>query len=360
VTSKPHILSLGESDWNDLIEGLGEKPFRSRQIQQWIYEKGVADPRKMLNLSQKLREQLFETLETGMPEKKSYLTSPDGTSKFLFQSLNGHLIETVVMRYENRTTLCVSSQVGCKLACRFCQTGKLGFFRHLKEWEILSQLHLANDYLREEGRRISNVVYMGMGEPLDNYENVIRSVNRMIDENGYNLSARHVTISTSGLALAIEKLHKDTTAELAISLHAADDETRTSIMPINRRFPLNRLKQALMVHQRERRRKLTIEYILIKDVTCNQVQAKRLVKFLHGIRAKVNLIPFNDHPGSEYKRPSDTEIRNFQKYLADRSYPAPVRYSRGLEVSAACGQLAAKVQDELGAVPGRQLMTAKV
>jgi 23S rRNA (adenine2503-C2)-methyltransferase len=264
----------------------------------------------------------------------------------------------VILRYENRTSLCVSSQVGCKLACDFCQTGKLGFVRHLERSEILSQLFMANQILAPEGLRVTHVVFMGMGEPLDNYDNTVGAANVMMAEDGFFLSARHVTLSTSGLAPEIERLATDSRAALAISLHASRDELRTSLMPINRRYKLERLKEALLNYQRATDKKITIEYILIKDSNCGLQEAKELVRFLHGLQAKVNLIPFNAHPGLPYQRPSDDDIRQFQKYLADRSIPAPVRYSKGLDVSGACGQLAAKHAEEINAKPERKRLVS--
>lgn len=358
--SKVHILQPDVPTLVSLIETLGEKRFRANQISDWIYKKGVIHPEAMTNVGKSLQQKLLDAFSFQLPEIISHLDAADGTTKLLLRSQTKHLIETVIMRYPGRVTLCVSSQVGCKLSCSFCQTGKLGFFRHLEVEEILAQLHIANDILRSEGRRVSNIVFMGMGEPLDNFDKVISAVNRMIGESAYNLSARHVTVSTSGLVPQIMKLASHTKAELAVSLHAADDQVRTSLMPINRKYPLALLKQALMEHQKTSSRKITIEYILIKDQTCNLGQAKKLVKFLHGLRAKVNLIPFNDHPGSEYQRPPDEEIREFQKHLADRSYPAPVRYSRGMDVSAACGQLAAKSIGELASEPSRAMMVSKL
>jgi len=356
---KPHFLNFSRLEYRQLLKDWGMQSFRADQIAHWIYKAGVRDPEQMSNLGKDMRQKLFTDLDWHMPEIISKLDSVDGSTKLLLKSHKGHTIESVILRYENRTSLCVSSQVGCKLACDFCQTGKLGFVRHLERGEILSQLYLANEILGPEGLRVTHVVFMGMGEPLDNYENAVGAANVMMAEDGFFLSARHVTLSTSGLAPEIEKLALDSRASLALSLHASRDDLRTSLMPINRRYKLERLKEALLYYQKTTGRKITIEYIMIKDSNCGLREAKELVKFLHGLRTKVNLIPFNAHPGLPYDRPSDEDIRTFQKYLADRSIPAPVRYSKGLDVSGACGQLAAKHAESIHAIPERKRLVIK-
>jgi 23S rRNA (adenine2503-C2)-methyltransferase len=293
-----------------------------------------------------------------LPEVVSALNSKDGSTKLLLKTPTGQYIESVILRYEGRVSLCVSSQVGCKMACSFCQTGKLGFFRHLTTHEIIAQYLIAARMVRDEGRRLSHVVFMGMGEPLDNYDNVVKSVNMLVSPDGFGLSARHVTVSTSGIVPKIRDLAKDARCALAVSLHAARDDLRQDIMPINRKWPLSELKAALLDYQRETGDKITFEYILIRDKNCGLREAKDLMKFLHGFKAKVNLIPFNAHPGMPFDRPSDDEIRAFQVYLAERSIAAPVRYSKGLDVSGACGQLAAKTQESIHLAPARKNVLA--
>jgi len=347
-------LANNRSEYRELFQSWGLPTFRADQIAHWIYKGGIRDPEQMSNLSKDLRQELFLKIDWSLPEIVSRLDSQDGSSKLLLRSARGHLMEAVILRYEGRTSLCVSSQVGCKLACDFCQTGKLGFVRHLERHEIISQLFMANEILKDENLRVTHVVFMGMGEPLDNYKNTVAAANVMMEEDGFFLSSRHITLSTSGLAPEIERLAVDTRASLALSLHASRDDLRTRLMPINRRYDLERLKEALLFYQKTTGRKITIEYILIKDQNCGLREAKELVRFLHGLRTKVNLIPFNAHPGLPYQRPDDTEIRQFQKYLADRSIPAPVRYSKGLEVSGACGQLAAKHFESLHEKPERR------
>ena len=359
MTSKKHYLALSKQDFVDLFKEWGEAKFRANQVHSWIYEKGASSPEEMTNLSKKLRDKLFLELDWYLPEITSKLDSKDGSTKLLLKNRENRSIETVILRYDGRTSLCVSSQVGCKLACDFCQTGKLGFVAHLKKEEILGQMVIANNILKEEGLKVTHVVFMGMGEPFDNYDNAVSAANTMIAEECYNLAARHVTLSTSGLVPKIKALSEESKAALAISLHAARDDLRTQMMPINRKYNLAKLKESLVEYQEKTNRKITIEYILIKDLNCSIREAKDLVKFVHGLKVKVNLIPFNSHPGAEFQRPSDTSIREFQKYLADRSIPAPVRYSKGLDVSAACGQLAAKVAQNLDAKPERKSLIQK-
>jgi 23S rRNA (adenine2503-C2)-methyltransferase len=230
----------------------------------------------------------------------------------------------------------------------------MGFFRHLPKDEILAQYFIADEMVRAEGRRISHIVFMGMGEPLDNYDNVIYSANRFLEPGRIHLSHKHVTISTSGINPKIATLANDCKASLAVSLHAARDDLRTELMPINRKYPLAELKQELMNYQKVTGKKITLEYILIKDKNCGPKEAKELVKWIHGMRVKVNLIPFNAHPGLPYDRPADADIEYFSRYLNDRSISAPVRYSKGLDVSAACGQLAAKKMGQFDQVPRRK------
>lgn len=328
--------------------------FRVKQLLEWIFTHREYDPDNMSNLPKTFKESLAEHFDWHMPEIVSRLDGDDGATKLLLRGSKQQVFEAVILRYEGRTSLCVSSQVGCKLACSFCQTGKLGFFRNLKAEEIISQFLIANRIVGPESRKISHIVFMGMGEPLDNYEQVIKAVNLLTREDGYGLSARRVTVSTSGISPKIGLLAEQARASLAVSLHAARDDLRSELMPINRRYPLANLKSQLLNYQEKTGDKITIEYILIKDKNCGPREAKELVKFLHGLKAKVNLIPFNAHPGMDYDRPDEAQILTFQRYLSKRGYPAPVRYSKGLGVSAACGQLAAKHQRNLDEAPKRK------
>ncbi len=347
------FLSLNPLDFQQLLQTWECPTFRVKQLTTWVFQQRCFALEKMLNLPQALREQLNEHLSWELPAIISRVDAADGTTKLLLRSEAGHPMETVIMRYAERTTICVSSQVGCKLACSFCQTGKLGFIRHLSKADILGQYAQAETLVQAEGRRVSHVVFMGMGEPFDNFENSVGAANTLISPEGFGLSARHVTLSTSGIVPKIRELADLSRAALAISLHAATDELRTELMPINKRYPLADLKAALREYQQKTGAKLTIEYIMIRGKNCDIKHAKALVNYLHGLRCKVNLIPFNAHPGMPFERPSDDEIRAFQVYLAKRSFAAPVRYSRGLDISAACGQLAAKQLGNLHQSPSR-------
>lgn len=342
-------------DSETITEQYQQPRFRADQFFEWLFEKRVFDPDAMSNLSKDFRAKLKETIDWSLPKIVSKIDSPDGATKLLLTSGPSQSFEAVILRYENRTSLCVSSQVGCKLACTFCQTGKLGFFRNLSVGEILGQFVLANNIVRDEGRAITHVVFMGMGEPLNNYDNVIAATNVLTKK--FGLSHRRVTVSTSGIVSKIEPLSKDTRVALAVSLHACRDELRTDLMPINRRYPLAELKAELLKYQKTTGDPITFEYILIKDKNCGLREAKELVKFVHGFRAKINLIPFNAHPGMPFARPDEAAIKTFQSYLSERGIPAPVRYSKGLAISAACGQLAAKQKEQLDNIPKRASVT---
>ena len=357
---KSGYLNLARDDWDGFFKAQAVPKFRATQASDWVFKHLAATTAEMTNLSKDLRATLDQSFDWNLPEVVSALNSQDGSTKLLLKTANGQLIESVILRYEGRVSLCVSSQVGCKMACSFCQTGKLGFFRNLTTHEIIAQYLIAARMVRAEGRRLSHVVFMGMGEPLDNYANVVKSVNMLVSPDGFGLSARHVTVSTSGVVPKIRELAKDARCALAISLHAARDDLRTELMPINRKWDLADLKASLLDYQRETNDKITFEYIMIRDKNCGLREAKDLMKFLHGFKAKVNLIPFNSHPGMAHQRPSDDEIRAFQVYLAERSIAAPVRYSKGLDVSGACGQLAAKTQDSLHMAPSRKSVISGV
>lgn len=344
---------LEEKDWMDWLLQRGEKPFRSKQIREWLFQKDENNPLFFTNLHLPLREALKADFDFDLPVADARLESKDGSEKFLLLSKDNQLFEMVIMPSDHRITLCVSSQVGCRMGCTFCQTGKLGFKRNLSRGEILSQIILANRRLKEKGleRKVTNVVFMGMGEPLDNYEEVVAACKTLIAKDAFHLSKSKVTISTSGLVPEIERLGKDLPVRLAISLHQTNDEKRSEIMPINRRYPLPVLKEALLNYPAPDRLGITFEYVMIKGVNDSLLDAKRLVHFLHGIKAKVNLIPMNRFPGSSMTTAEEDAVEQFQKYLSERSIPAPVRYSRAQDVSGACGQLAAKKQNELDMDP---------
>lgn len=337
-----HALDCTTQDWQTFVQHMGFPTFASKQIEEWIYVKKNLNPSTFSNLPLKLREKLEENFAWNLFEVDSKLLSKDGSEKFLLKTKEGKFIEMVLMPYEGRTTLCVSSQVGCRMGCTFCQTGKMGFFKNLLASEILGQIFLA-----EQSHHVTNIVFMGMGEPLDNYDEVVKACRRMIDPAGIALSKTRVTISTSGLVPEIVKLGEDLPVRLAISLHSADDTRRSEMMPINRRYPLQELKKALMTYPAPSRYGITFEYVMIEGKNDRIEDAKKLVSYLHGLKAKVNLIPMNAFPGVAMEASRTETIRAFQTYLSDRSIPAPVRYSRGQDVSGACGQLAQKRASEV-------------
>jgi len=337
--------SLGQ--WQAFCKEHKLSSFVASQIYNWIFQKEILDPMDFTNISLKVREKLLENFSWDLLEIDAHLISKDESEKFLLKTKDGLLIEMVLMPYEGRTTLCISCQVGCKMGCTFCQTGKMGLKRNLTSGEILAQIIIANNRLKNFDKKITNIVFMGMGEPLDNYDEVVKATSTMVDGQGFNLSKNKVTISTSGLVPAIEKLGRDLPVRLAISLHTADDEKRSKMMPVNRKYPLQILKEVLLKYPAPERYGITFEYVMIEGENDSLKDAKKLVEFLSGINAKVNLIPINHFPGIEMHPSSALRIRSFQSYLTDRSIPAPVRYSRGQDISGGCGQLAAKKEHEL-------------
>lgn len=353
MSEKKCALDLSQNEWQEWLANRGHKSFAALQIMQWLFKHYIHNPKQFTNLSKQLREELEASFSWSPLEMDTQLESVDGSFKFLLKTKDHYLVESVLMPSEGRTTLCISSQVGCKMGCTFCQTGKMGFSRNLTVGEILGQLVIANQFLiqRNHAQQVSNVVFMGMGEPLDNYDNVIRSCSIMIDNHFFNLARRRVTVSTSGLVPEILQLAKESPVSLAISLHTTSDEERDEMMPINRKYPLSVLKQALLDYQEMSGNDITFEYVMIEGKNDTVAHAKSLVKYLHGLRAKLNLIPLNHFPGSEMAASSKERLKNFQDYMHQRSYPAPVRYSRGQDISGACGQLAAKRKEELDLPP---------
>jgi len=348
-------LDMNEADWIAWCQTHGEPTFRAKQIMDWMYIRNQFQPSTFTNLPQKLRELLSTHFNWQLPNIDTLLPSQDGSEKILLKLRDGLFAECVLMPSDNRVTLCVSSQVGCRMACTFCQTGKMGFTRNLTMGEILYQVVIANKRLIEKNilnRKVTNIVFMGMGEPLDNYQNVVSACKAFLDPKLFGLSKHKVTVSTSGLIPEIQKLGHDVPVALAISLHSADEALRSQMMPVNKKYSLQELKDTLLNYPIHTRHGITFEYVLINQVNDSILHAKKLVKFLHGLKAKVNLIPMNPHPGAINMIATDeTRMKEFQKYLTTRSIPAPIRYSRGQDVSAACGQLAAKRKDELHLAP---------
>lgn len=340
----------------DELENIISPKFRSKQIYQWIYQKYVDDFEKMNSLPKELQKRLSDEFEIDALKIEKVEYSKDGSKKYLFRLKDDHTIESVLLpmkkekRDENgklvhhtRYTVCVSSQVGCKVGCLFCLTAKDGFIRNLTSGEIVSQvLEIKRDNNISSNRRV-NIVYMGMGEPLDNLDNMSKAIKILSDEYGLSISPRRQTISTSGLAPKIEKLGKmNLGVLLAISLHAVDDSLREKLMPINRAYNIESIIKAVKNFPIDQRKRVMFEYLVIKDLNDNISSAKKLVKLLNGIKAKVNLILFNPYPGSQFKRPELNRVKDFQKYLLDRGVLCTIRESKGLDISAACGQLREK------------------
>lgn len=348
---RPHVLDLSIAEWQNWCSASNLPTYVGKQIVEWIYRKNELNPLQFTNIALAIREKLTQSFHWDLLKVDSHLVSKDGSAKYLLQTPDGLLLEMVLMPSENRITLCISCQVGCRMGCTFCQTGKMGFKRNLSAAEILGQLFLAN---RASLRRVTNVVFMGMGEPLDNYEAVVKACSMMISPQGFALSKSRVTISTSGLVPAIKRLGIDLPVRLAISLHSADEVKRTKMMPINRKYSLEQLKEALLEYPSPQRYGITFEYVMIEGVNDSLEDAKKLVHYLHGLKAKVNLIPVNHFPGVAMQASCSERIMQFQAYLRKRSIPAPVRYSRGQDISGGCGQLAAKREAEIDLDP-RQL-----
>ena len=319
----------------------GLERFRADQVLRWVYGRRVRDFRRMSDLARPLRERLYETWNLGGLERESSFESTDGTRKLVLRTREGAKIESVLIPEPRRQTLCVSSQVGCSLDCSFCATGRLGLGRNLRAGEIVDQVLHGAEVLARSGEEITHVVFMGMGEPLLNLDNVIRSIRILADPRGVGLSPRRVTVSTAGVVPRIAELGRALPVRLAVSLHATTDEVRNELVPLNRRFPIATLLEACRRYPASRRDRLSIEYTLIRGVNDSSDDARRLVKLLHGLRAKVNLIPMNEHPGSAYRRPEAPQIEAFAGTLAAAQLPVTVRRSRGDDIFAACGQLGA-------------------
>ncbi|MBM3195257.1 MAG: 23S rRNA (adenine(2503)-C(2))-methyltransferase RlmN [Chlamydiae bacterium] len=341
-------LNFTFEDWSQWVISHNYPSFIAKQIFEWIL-KGVNDPFKFTNIPKDLKEKLYIFFDWDLPKIDTRLESQDKSTKYLLKLNDGKLIEMVLMPSLDRVTLCISSQVGCRMNCSFCQTGKMGLLRNLSFGEILSQILIANNEL--QNRKVTNIVFMGMGEPLDNFDELVKALKVMTSLDGLNLSKHKVTVSTSGLVPEIEALGKEVAVSLAISFHTPFDDERSSMMPINRKYPLEMLKNALLKYPIQTRHGITLEYVMIKDKNDSLKHAKALVKFAHGLKVKVNLIPLNPHPGTAMEPALEENLKAFQNYLETRSISAPVRYSRGQDVSAACGQLAIKRKEELHADP---------
>jgi 23S rRNA (adenine2503-C2)-methyltransferase len=349
--ARVNLLGLPRAKVEAFFSEMGEKPFRAKQVMQWIHQFGISDFDEMSNISKALREKLKTVAIIEAPEVVYQNISKDGTRKWVMKMPGGSSIETVLIPEGNRGTLCVSSQIGCALDCSFCSTGKQGFNRNLSAEEIVGQIWNAiasfDNIDRTKDRPVTNVVFMGMGEPLLNFDNVMDSVNLMMDDFAYSISKRRLTISTAGVVPAIDRMGQYTDASIAVSLHAPNDALRNELVPVNKKYPIDVLLKSVKSYldQLSDKRKATIEYTLIAGVNDRKQHADELIEILKGLPCKINLIPFNPFPGSGYKKPSNTEVRTFQDWLSKAGCLVTVRTTRGDDIDAACGQLVGRVED---------------
>jgi 23S rRNA (adenine2503-C2)-methyltransferase len=339
------LVGLDRAELAAELAGIGAPPFRARQLWHWIYHRGARDFAAMTSLAKDFRAQLAERYVIGRPVATSDLQSVDGTRKWLLGFADGQEVEAVHIPEEDRGTLCVSSQVGCTLTCRFCHTGTQRLVRNLAAPEIVGQVMLARDALGEwpspaDGRLISNIVLMGMGEPLYNFDNVAKALSIIMDGEGISISRRRITLSTAGVAPMIGRCGSELGVNLAISLHAVTDALRDQIVPINRKYPIAELMAACRSYPGlSNARRITFEYVMLKEVNDSPADARALVRLLAGVPAKVNLIPFNPWPGAPFECASDAAIARFSQIVFDAGYASPVRTPRGQDIMAACGQL---------------------
>jgi 23S rRNA (adenine2503-C2)-methyltransferase len=346
-SERPDLRSLAPEALYAFLAALGERPYRAKQIHRWLHQKAAASLDEMTDVPKALRETLaarcsLTTLAVDLEQRSS-----DGTIKWRWRTHDGKLVESVYLPEEDRKTLCISSQVGCAVGCTFCLTGTMGLARNLTAGEIVDQVHRANRRLIELGeapapRPLTNLVFMGMGEPLANYRNLKVALELLLSEDGPNFSHRHVTVSTSGLVPVMRRFGEETQVKLAVSLNATTDAQRDAIMPINKRYPIAALLEACRGFPMKHGRRITFEYVLLGGLNDAPEDAERLAQLVRGLPAKVNLIPYNENPGLGYAAPTRDRVQAFQDVLVARNVTAVVRKNRGRDISAACGQLAAE------------------
>ncbi|WDU51248.1 23S rRNA (adenine(2503)-C(2))-methyltransferase RlmN [Taylorella equigenitalis] len=356
ILEKQNLIGLDYTVLTELVAKWGHKPFRAKQLMNWIHQKGESNFSNMTNLANDFRKNLAEFAEISVPKELTKQVSTDGTTKWLFDVQNNNAIETVFIPEDDRGTLCISSQAGCTVACRFCSTGHQGFNRNLTTSEIIGQVWLARkeilnsstDIQKLPGDRvISNVVFMGMGEPLLNYDQVLPAVKMLVDQNAYGLSRRRVTVSTSGVIPFMDKLSQDCPVALAVSLHAPNDALRDQLIPLNKKYPLKELIDACNRYiEFAPRDFITFEYIMLEDVNDTDIHANQLIEICREVKSKVNLIPFNPFPESGLKRSSSQRVKAFSAILNDAGIVATTRKTRGDDIDAACGQLAGDIKDK--------------
>lgn len=345
-TDKVNLLDFDRAALTAWFAARGEKLFRATQLLKWIHQQGVADFAAMTNFSKALRDELSGVAQIRGPTVAADQLSSDGSRKWLFELADGNRIESVYIPEPGRATLCISSQVGCALNCSFCSTARQGFNRNLSTAEIIGQLWMANRLLAQGGDApVSNVVFMGMGEPLLNFDNVMAAVSLMQDDFAYALSKRRVTISTAGVVPALQRLAEATDVSLALSLHAPDDALRTRLVPLNQKYPISEVLHACREYVGEGRRRVTIEYVMLEGVNDSDQQARALARLLRQVPSKVNLIPFNPFPQASYRRSSAERIDEFRDILHNSGIVTITRKTRGDDIDAACGQLAGDFTD---------------
>jgi 23S rRNA (adenine2503-C2)-methyltransferase len=344
-----NLLGLTQVELQAFCIGLGEKPYRARQLLRWIHQAGADDFGAMTDIAKALRERLAQSGTITAPAVRRDTTAADGTRKWLLDVGTGNAIETVFIPETDRGTLCISSQAGCALECSFCSTGRQGFNRNLTTAEIIGQLWLANRALGrriEADRPITNVVMMGMGEPLANFDNVVAAMQLMLDDSAYGLSRRRVTLSTSGLVPAMDRLREACPVALAVSLHAPNDALRDELVPINRKYPIRELLAACVRYVEKAPREFVMfEYVMLDGVNDTVAHARELARLVADVPCKINLIPFNPFPGSGYERSKPEAVERFQDVLLNAHLTTTIRRTRGDDIDAACGQLAGEVQD---------------
>lgn len=350
MNAKVNLLDYDRPGLEAFFVNMSEKGFRASQVVKWLHQERVDNFDVMTNLSKDLRKRLSETAEIRVPEIVFDQVSTDGTRKWLFRLDDGNCIETVFIPERERGTLCISSQIGCTLNCSFCSTARQGFNRNLSLAEIISQLWVAYRTLEQsgiQGRAITNIVFMGMGEPLLNFDNVIKAMNLMMDDLAYGLSKRRITLSTAGVVPGIDRLREVCDVSLAVSLHATNNELRDQIVPLNRKYPIRELLDACKryLSDKSHRSKITFEYVMLAGVNDSLLHARQLAKLLKDVPAKVNLIPFNPFPGADYQTSEQSVIDRFQSCLIDAGIVTVMRRTRGDDIDAACGQLVGKVND---------------
>jgi len=349
TTAKVNLFDHDRQGLRELFAQLGEKPYRAEQVMKWVYHRHVTDFADMTDVGKALREKLAAAIEIVPPRILFEKPSADGTHKWLLGMDGSNAIETVFIPDKGRGTLCVSSQVGCGLNCQFCSTATQGFNRNLSTAEIIGQAWIAARHLGNvphHQRKLTNVVMMGMGEPLLNFDNVVRAMSVMRDDLGLGLANKRVTLSTAGLVPMIDRLAEESDVSLAVSLHAPNDELRTELVPLNRKYPIAELMAACARYaERKKRELITFEYTMMKGINDQPEHARQLIKLMRRLPSKVNLIPFNPFPGTRYERSEESVIRQFQKTLLDAGVLTMVRRTRGDDIDAACGQLKGQVLD---------------